>query len=79
MPIRVRGFLGERGDGTVQEAILQELERAFDIGAIFRRQFAVEDDMDAVWRGPEWVPTLPEIRDPEAWLARVRVAETASN
>ncbi len=24
-----------------------------------------------VWRGPEWLPTLAEIRDPESWLARV--------
>lgn len=23
-----------------------------------------------VWRGPEWLPTLDEIRDPAAWLAR---------
>lgn len=23
-----------------------------------------------VWRGPEWLPTLAEIRDPSAWLAR---------
>lgn len=23
-----------------------------------------------VWRGPEWLPTLNEIRDPAAWLAR---------
>ena len=24
-----------------------------------------------VWRGPEWIPTLDEIRDPDRWLARV--------
>ncbi len=23
-----------------------------------------------VWRGPEWLPTMAEIRDPDAWLAR---------
>jgi putative hydrolase len=23
-----------------------------------------------VWRGPEWLPTLAEIRDPDAWIAR---------
>jgi coenzyme F420 biosynthesis associated uncharacterized protein len=23
-----------------------------------------------VWRGPEWLPTLAEIRDPVAWIAR---------
>jgi coenzyme F420 biosynthesis associated uncharacterized protein len=24
-----------------------------------------------VWRGPEWLPTLAEIREPDAWMARV--------
>jgi putative hydrolase len=23
-----------------------------------------------VWRGPEWLPTLAEIRDPAAWITR---------
>jgi len=23
-----------------------------------------------VWEGPEWLPTLDEIRDPAAWVAR---------
>jgi putative hydrolase len=23
-----------------------------------------------VWRGPEWLPTMAEIRDPASWLAR---------
>jgi len=27
--------------------------------------------MDRVWRGPEWLPTLPEIREPQRWIARV--------
>jgi len=26
---------------------------------------------DRVWQGPEWLPTLAEIRDPDAWMARV--------
>jgi coenzyme F420 biosynthesis associated uncharacterized protein len=26
---------------------------------------------DRVWRGPEWLPTLAEIREPERWIARV--------
>ena len=27
--------------------------------------------LDHAWRGPEWLPTLEEIRDPAAWIARV--------
>ncbi|MEO6120878.1 MAG: zinc-dependent metalloprotease [Acidimicrobiales bacterium] len=27
--------------------------------------------LDRVWEGPQWLPTLAEIRDPEAWIARV--------
>lgn len=28
--------------------------------------------LDRAWEGPEWLPTLPEIRDPDRWIARVR-------
>lgn len=30
---------------------------------------------DLVWRGPEWLPTLAEIRDPSLWVERARRAE----
>jgi putative hydrolase len=26
---------------------------------------------DRVWRGPEWLPTLSEIREPSRWVSRV--------
>ena len=29
------------------------------------------------WRGPEWLPTLEEIREPRDWIARVSAHETA--
>jgi coenzyme F420 biosynthesis associated uncharacterized protein len=37
---------------------------------------AVEDEggtslLDNAWRGPEWLPSLEEIRDPASWIARV--------
>jgi len=40
---------------------------------------AVEDTggtelLDRAWRGPEWLPSLAEIRDPTAWIARVGAA-----
>ena len=30
--------------------------------------------LDHVWRGPEWLPTLAEIRAPDSWIDRVRTA-----
>jgi coenzyme F420 biosynthesis associated uncharacterized protein len=30
-----------------------------------------EGGIDRIWAGPEWLPSLAEIRDPEAWLRRV--------
>jgi uncharacterized protein (DUF2342 family) len=33
--------------------------------------------LDNAWRGPEWLPTLGEIRQPDAWMTRVREAEPA--
>ena len=27
--------------------------------------------LNQVWTGPQWLPTLPEIREPERWIARV--------
>jgi coenzyme F420 biosynthesis associated uncharacterized protein len=31
--------------------------------------------LDAAWRGPQWLPTLAEIRSPQEWLDRVRLSE----
>jgi coenzyme F420 biosynthesis associated uncharacterized protein len=49
--------------------------RQYEQGERFVR--AVEDAggrdlFDRVWQGPEWLPTLPEIRNPADWVARVR-------
>jgi coenzyme F420 biosynthesis associated uncharacterized protein len=33
------------------------------------------DALDPVWRGASWLPTLAEIREPEEWLARVRLSD----
>jgi putative hydrolase len=27
---------------------------------------------DRVWQGPEWLPSLGEIREPQAWIARAQ-------
>lgn len=34
--------------------------------------------LQLLWRGPEWLPDLGEIRNPDAWLARVAGAEAAA-
>jgi coenzyme F420 biosynthesis associated uncharacterized protein len=31
--------------------------------------------LEPVWRGASWLPTLSEIREPEEWLARVRLSD----
>ncbi len=31
-----------------------------------------------VWKGPEWLPSLAEVRDPGRWIERVRAGEPAS-
>jgi uncharacterized protein (DUF2342 family) len=35
--------------------------------------------IELLWRGPEWLPTLPEIKAPELWLSRVASAEPAAS
>ncbi|MHB1711072.1 MAG: zinc-dependent metalloprotease [Acidimicrobiales bacterium] len=30
--------------------------------------------LDSAWRGPEWLPSLEEIRDPSAWISRIGAA-----
>ena len=48
--------------------------RQYEVGEAFIA--AVEREagpraIDAAWRGPEWLPTLEELDEPERWLARV--------
>lgn len=34
--------------------------------------------LDKAWRGPEWLPSLTEIRDPSVWISRVGAAPAFS-
>ncbi|HEV3266065.1 MAG TPA: zinc-dependent metalloprotease [Acidimicrobiales bacterium] len=34
--------------------------------------------LDRAWKGPEWLPSLTEIRDPSAWISRVGAAPALS-
>ncbi len=48
--------------------------RQYEIGETFIA--AVEREagpraIDAAWRGPEWLPSLDELQEPQSWLARV--------
>ncbi|MGH9180168.1 MAG: zinc-dependent metalloprotease [Acidimicrobiales bacterium] len=35
--------------------------------------------LERVWEGPEWLPTLPEIREPDRWMARARAGAAAAS
>jgi coenzyme F420 biosynthesis associated uncharacterized protein len=35
--------------------------------------------LEKAWRGPEWLPTLAEIRTPQEWLDRVQLSEEAGS
>jgi coenzyme F420 biosynthesis associated uncharacterized protein len=59
---------------------LEAKMKQYELGERFIE--AVEDAggpelFEHVWRGPEWIPTLPEIREPQLWISRVRAAATA--
>jgi len=61
--------------GFVQKALgLESKMRQYEVGEAFVE--AVEREagpqaLTAAWRGPENLPTLDELREPSAWLARV--------
>lgn len=41
-------------------------------------ELAGEDLFARVWEGPQWLPSLDEIRNPEAWIARAETDETSA-
>ena len=47
------------------EAFIEEIERIGD----------GKSAIEPVWRGPTWLPTLSEIREPQEWVDRVRLSE----
>ena len=56
---------------------LESKMRQYEVGETFIA--AVEREagphaIDAAWRGPEWLPTLDELRTPREWLERVDAA-----
>ena len=57
------------------EAKLNQYQQGEDFIAEVERLGGGKDALDPVWRGPSWLPTLTEIREPHEWVARVRLSE----
>ena len=57
------------------EAKLNQYQQGEDFIAEVERLGGGKDALDPVWRGPSWLPTLTEIREPHEWVERVRLSE----
>ncbi len=57
------------------EAKLNQYQQGEDFIAEVERLGGGKEALEPVWRGPTWLPTLAEIRDPHEWLERVRLSE----
>lgn len=69
--------------GQVQKLLGIEMKmRQYEVGERFVRGVEREAGiaaLDAAWRGPESLPTVPELDDPSAWLARVSATPAAAH
>jgi coenzyme F420 biosynthesis associated uncharacterized protein len=57
------------------EAKLNQYQQGEDFIAEVERLGGGKDALEPVWRGPSWLPTLTEIREPHEWVERVRLSE----
>ncbi len=57
------------------EAKLHQYQQGEDFIAEIERIGDGKEALEPVWRGPTWLPTLAEIRDPQEWIDRVRLSE----
>lgn len=57
------------------EAKMNQYRQGEEFIAEIERLAGGKDAIEPAWRGPVWLPTLAEIRDPEEWLDRVRWSE----
>jgi coenzyme F420 biosynthesis associated uncharacterized protein len=85
---RFQSVLHQRRQATGPVRLLQRLVgieaklRQYEEGEEFLAAVERAGDgvgVDLLWRGPEWLPDLAEIRNPDAWLARVVAAEAAAS
>lgn len=56
------------------EAKLNQYQQGEDFIAEVER-LGGKAGLEAAWRGPSWLPTLAEIKDPQEWVDRVRLSE----
>jgi coenzyme F420 biosynthesis associated uncharacterized protein len=77
---RMARVLDARRQSRGMQSVLHKLlgldakMRQYEVGEAFVA--AIEQEagpraLDPAWRGPEWLPTVAELSDPPAWLARV--------
>lgn len=57
------------------EAKLNQYQQGEEFIAEVERLGGGKDALEPVWRGPSWLPTLSEIREPHEWIERVRLSE----
>lgn len=57
------------------EAKLNQYQQGEDFIAEVERLAGGKEGLEPAWRGPSWLPTIAEIRDPEEWVDRVRLSE----
>lgn len=57
------------------EAKLNQYQQGEDFIAEVEQLVGGKEAIEPAWRGPSWLPTLAEIRDPEEWVDRVRLSE----
>lgn len=62
---RLLGFEAKLNQYRLGEEFITEIER------LAGGKAAIEP----AWRGPKWLPTMSEIRDPQEWVERVRLSE----
>ena len=57
------------------EAKLNQYQQGEDFIAEVERLGGGKAALEPVWRGPSWLPTLPEIREPHEWVSRVQLSD----
>lgn len=57
------------------EAKLNQYQQGEEFIAEVERLGGGKAALEPVWRGPSWLPTLAEIREPHEWVERVRLSE----